>query len=96
MADGKSGSLWTSVPGMLTGLAALVTAIGGIYALRLEHAKEEECLIKGNISTTTGAKIYHSPGDIDYDKTSIDPAEGEQWFCTAAEAEKSGWRKAPR
>ncbi|MEC4991342.1 MAG: cold shock domain-containing protein [Oscillatoria sp. PMC 1068.18] len=55
-----------------------------------------ECIIKGNISISTGNKIYHLPGMEDYESTVIDPAKGERWFCTESEAIANGWRKAPR
>lgn len=51
------------------------------------------CQIKGNISSS-GEKIYHLPGQKYYDKTVIDPSQGEQWFCTEEEAQKDGWRKS--
>lgn len=51
------------------------------------------CIIKGNISSS-GEKIYHMPGQRDYDKTVIDPSKGERWFCTEAEAIANGWRRA--
>jgi len=51
-------------------------------------------VIKGNISVSSGAKIYHVPGDKSYDQTVIDPAKGERWFCTEAEAVAAGWRKS--
>lgn len=54
------------------------------------------CLIKGNISISTGKKLYHLPGMEDYESTIIDPAKGERWFCTESEAIAAGWRKAPR
>ena len=50
------------------------------------------CLIKGNISP--GGRIYHLPGSDSYDKTRIDEARGERWFCTEAEALEAGWRPA--
>lgn len=50
------------------------------------------CLIKGNISSS--GKIYHLPGCGSYEKTAIDESAGERWFCTEAEAESAGWRKA--
>lgn len=53
----------------------------------------EGCDIKGNINSK-GEKIYHIPGGRWYDKTKIDEADGERWFCTEEEAEKAGWRKA--
>lgn len=58
-------------------------------------AKKPECLIKGNISVSSGKKWYHLPGMEDYEKTRIDLLKGERWFCTEEEARKSGWKKAP-
>jgi endonuclease YncB( thermonuclease family) len=55
-------------------------------------AEREECLIKGNISGR--GRLYHLPGGSSYDRTRIDEAAGERWFCTAAEAEAAGWRAA--
>jgi hypothetical protein len=37
------------------------------------------CRIKGNISGK-GAKIYHVPGEANYEATRIDAARGERWF----------------
>jgi endonuclease YncB( thermonuclease family) len=53
------------------------------------------CVLKGNISAG-GKRIFHSPGQHDYDATRIDPAKGERWFCSAAEARAAGWRAAAR
>ena len=52
------------------------------------------CEIKGNISYTTGERIYHLPGQRWYEKTVINPRYGERWFCTESEAEANGWRRA--
>ncbi|MBI2007539.1 MAG: thermonuclease family protein [Candidatus Blackburnbacteria bacterium] len=52
-----------------------------------------ECGIKGNISSS-GEKIYHTPGQRYYEKTKIEENKGERWFCTEEEAEKEGWRKS--
>lgn len=51
------------------------------------------CNIKGNISSS-GAKIYHVPGQRYYDATRIDPGRGERMFCSEAEARQAGWRRA--
>src|SRR3990167_7640339 len=51
------------------------------------------CTIKGNISAS-GEKIYHLQGCGSYSKTTIDEKRGERWFCTEAEAQFAGWRKA--
>jgi micrococcal nuclease len=59
-------------------------------------APSDDCTIKGNISYTTGEKIYHTLGQEDYRATVIDTTKGERWFCTESEAEVAGWRKALR
>ena len=51
------------------------------------------CRIKGNISRN-GKRIYHVPGQKDYDKTKITESQGERWFCTEKEAQAAGWRRA--
>ena len=57
-------------------------------------AKESgQCRIKGNISRK-GTRIYHVPGDMHYERTRINTAKGERWFCTQAEARTAGWRRA--
>ena len=48
------------------------------------------CRIKGNISKK--GQIFHLPGTRDYDRTKIDTARGERWFCTPQEAMRAGWR----
>ena len=53
-----------------------------------------DCRIKGNISSR--GRIFHVPGQENYDRTRINTAKGERWFCTAAEARAAGWRAAFR
>ena len=57
---------------------------------------QEGCMIKGNISFSTGEKIYHMPKQEYYDKTVIDESNGERWFCTEEDAQKAGWRKSKK
>jgi hypothetical protein len=52
--------------------------------------------VKGNISVTNGARLYHVPGMRDYEITVIDPSRGERWFRTEAEAQAAGWVRADR
>ena len=54
------------------------------------------CRIKGNISHNSGRRIYHMPGDRDYERTRISTSRGERYFCTEAEARAAGWRRAGR
>ena len=57
--------------------------------------KKNICKIKGNISSS-GEKIFHSPGGAYYSRTKISEQKGERWFCSEAEAIKFGWRKSKR
>jgi endonuclease YncB( thermonuclease family) len=54
----------------------------------------EGCVIKGNISER--GRIYHVPGQENYERTRIAPEQGERWFCSTAQAEAAGWRPAAR
>ena len=62
-------------------------------ALAKEDEAPDGCPIKGNISRN--GRIYHPPWSPWYDKTAINVAKGERWFCSEAEAVAAGWR-APR
>lgn len=54
-----------------------------------------ECVnAKANISAS-GERIYHLPGQANYNTVKIDK-DGEAVYCTAAEAEAAGFRKALR
>ena len=59
-----------------------------------QRAPAKTCDIKGNISQSTGEKIYHMPGDTYYDKTEIDTTAGERYFCSEQEARQAGWRRS--
>jgi cold shock CspA family protein len=54
------------------------------------------CNIKGNISQTSGRRLYHLPGMEDYENTIIRTENGERWFCSEQEAINNGWVRAPR
>ena len=56
-------------------------------------ATGSSCTIKGNISSSA-EKIYHVSGCGSYTKTVIEESRGERWFCSEAEAQSAGWRKA--
>ena len=49
-----------------------------------DEEQNDGCSIKGNINSK-GNKIYHSPGQRDYENT-----QPEEMFCTAEEAEAAG------
>lgn len=54
------------------------------------NGDESACLIKGNINSK-GNKIYHSPGQQNYEST-----KPEEMFCTVEEAEAAGYKAAQR
>lgn len=56
---------------------------------------DHDCVIKGNISSK-GTRIFHVPGQQYYERTGINLAKGERWFCTRSQAIKAGWRQAYR
>lgn len=82
--EAKRG-LWNSCP-------AVAPAQTKTFAPQ-ENNPSGSCLIKGNINSS-GEKIYHLPGCSYYEKTKIDAARGEKWFCAESEALAAGWRKA--
>lgn len=84
--------LWSACPAT-TAVPAAVSPSSSTPTTPTASAANPSCLIKGNISSS-GEKIYHLPGCGSYSKTIIDEARGERWFCTEAEAQAAGWRKA--
>lgn len=48
------------------------------------------CAIKGNV--TENGRIYHMPWSPWYAKVKVEPAKGERWFCSEAEAATAGFR----
>lgn len=83
---------------------AAAVAERGIWAYQMDNpaafravqtavpAPTGPCIIKGNISGS--GKIYHMPHNRDYDRTRVNEASGERWFCNEAEAQAAGWRAA--
>jgi len=77
-------------------LAPFAVSHGGSKILQVQTENSGSCVIKGNISVTSGERIYHVPGQEYYAKTRISPQYGERWFCSEADARAAGWRKAWR
>jgi endonuclease YncB( thermonuclease family) len=76
--------------------AEAAAKVGGAGAATLAGAEGRApgCDIKGNISAN--GRIFHRPGQADYERTRIDVSAGERWFCSEAEAVGAGWRPARR
>jgi hypothetical protein len=53
-------------------------------------------MIKCNINKGTNERIYHLPFDQQYDKTKIDPKQGEFYVKTIKEAMNLGFRRAKK
>lgn len=89
-------SFFREAPGIVFGLA--VVAAAGIYSMgdlvSSVAATAQGCGIKGNVSFNSRERIFHVPGQEDYDATKINSRYGERWFCSEAEALAAGWRKA--
>lgn len=56
---------------------------------------DPSCDIIGNVNLQRDTKIYHTTGSRYYDRAKFNPAKGDLWFCTTAEAEAAGFR-APK
>lgn len=63
---------------------------------RFMAAAPAGCVIKGNVSSRSGERIYHLPGQSWYAATKINPNKGERWFCSERDARDAGWRRAQR
>lgn len=94
-ARGAGLGLWGACPGSEAPQAAPTPAQPMPLMPQQPSAPDPDtCTIKGNISTRTGEKIYHVPGQRYYDATQIDLSKGERWFCSEQDAQDAGWRKA--
>lgn len=60
---------------------------------RSKGITSSSCSIKGNVNSN-GERIYHCQGWRDYNKTDMNPAEGDTWFCSVADAKAAGFRAA--
>jgi len=61
-----------------------------------KSTQKSSCNFKGNVSYNKRRKIYHVPGQRDYESTVISSHRGERWFCSEADARANGWKKAGR
>ncbi|QOZ29660.1 thermonuclease family protein [Bradyrhizobium sp. CCBAU 51753] len=59
----------------------------------LSDPPSPECQIKGTLGHGS-ERIYHMPGQLSYGQIDMTKKPGDRWFCSEAEAEATGWRKA--
>lgn len=92
-AQENSIGVW-SVKGYVTNRGYNKDVFVGSKTKKVENKKvttiDSKCVIKGNINSK-GKKIYHSPGQENYDAT-----KAEKMFCSAKEAENAGFIAAER
>ncbi len=50
------------------------------------------CDIKG----TYASHLYHVKGQLTYRRTKVQEERGDKWFCSSAEAESAGFKKAKK
>ena len=91
---GRTVRIWRG----LAALALLVISMVILFQADWSGKDQSEppvrvCDIKGNIGID-GDNVYHMPGGKWYDKTQIEAARGERWFCSEDEARGAGWRKS--
>ncbi len=88
--------LWAGEVEVPSEFRAAQRATANAVAAEVEvAARATGCVIKGNISQR-GERIFHVPGQRDYQATRINERAGERWFCSAEEARAAGWRAAQR
>jgi len=87
---GQPNATPTSVPGFNGG--TLPQPPG--WEETCDFSKNSNAVIKGNIDSKTGERIYHVPGGMYYTITPIKSEEGDRWFCTEAEAQAAGWQRS--
>lgn len=66
----------------------------GIYSSRCTQSvnpTNPSCNIKGNNLVAESTKVYHFPGCGQYTQTQVQLYQGDQWFCSEAEAKKAGY-----
>jgi endonuclease YncB( thermonuclease family) len=75
--------------------SGVVTAPADYRKVAKRQPAPTGCAIKGNINAK-GKRIYHLPGQRDYDATRISTAKGEAFFCSETDARAAGFRAAKR
>ena len=58
------------------------------------EAPSDSCQIKGNYSEKLRTFNYFMPGCRNYARISVDPARGEQWFCSESAALEAGFARS--
>src|SRR4051812_42265402 len=76
--------LATTAAGIDRNQAATAVAITGLL-------QPGACLNIKGVVTPTGTKVYYLPESYFYESAVVDPAKGDRFFCSAAEALTAGF-----
>lgn len=76
-------------PRILTAQEQSQKTLRGIWSSVCQAKKD--CSIKGNYRSDKNSKIYHLPECYNYPKIVIRESDGDQWFCSEAEAQAAGF-----
>ena len=91
--DARFEQIWSAARPSAQSERAVAPAADGLTPAPQNAAAPNNCTIKGNFNRK-GERIYHLPGQRDYDRTRMDKGAGKRWFCSQEEAIAAGWRKA--
>lgn len=87
---------WVALLGMVAAVGGGIVGLSNVASvLGFRSGSSSSCDIKGNVSSS-GERIYHTPGQKYYGDTVISALRGERMFCSEAEARAAGWRPARR
>ena len=63
-------------------------------SLLCDYSGTAKPVIKGNMDSRTGERIFHVPGGFFYSTTVVDASGGDLWLCTEEQALAAGWKLA--
>jgi len=68
----------------------------GIYSDQCSQVvpPNPNCYLKGNHDQRQNRRLYSYPGCTNYNRTIVGLFEGDQWFCSEAEAKKAGYTRS--
>ena len=86
----------TATPVQQFGGGTLPMPTPGLGGGLCDFSGNANAVIKGNVDTRTGERVYHVPGGLFYGTTVVDEDQGDRWFCTEFEAVQTGWHRSKR
>ena len=59
-----------------------------------DFSKTAQPVIKGNVESKSGERVYYAPGNLLYSTVEVSEQDGDAWFCTEEEAAEAGWKRS--